>query len=538
MIGVLIVDDEMIIRYGIKSMIDWKKLGMIVVGDAANGKEALELFNAHKPDIVITDIKMPIMDGIELIRHIRKENSDTKIIILSCLQDFAHAKEAIRLGASEYLVKSDMMPSDIEEVLVTVKETIDIEKTKQEHANVSRMNAVNLEIRKENFLWDMVQGAVTSNEEAMSALEILGLDYLKYGIYVLVAGIDYYEQVIGKLNEQQKKGLMQKILNIAKKVILDSPSCDGDVFPGNPGEVVVFLSFKQDRSAREIYDILYVTGESIIRLNKAETDCSISVGLSNFTNKILDIKEGYSQALTAYKNKIFCGCGRVISYQEVQNAENLRGKAQINFKELQENVYSLKRDAVNCKLDAVFDKIIENKDFEGANLLSMELVFILNTIYSDACRDSEEVFNKKKEYYDQVKHLETLEDIRNWFKQSFKQIIDYVSAVYNDDKNIIAKAVNFANSNFNRDISLQTISDHVHLSKNYFVNLFKKETGESFIKYLTKVRVEKAKALLRSSDTKTNEVAQQVGIEDPRYFTKVFKKVSGFTPTEYKEISR
>ncbi|UUZ90510.1 response regulator [Paenibacillus sp. P25] len=125
MLRVVIVEDEYIVRYGIRSMIDWEKVGLAVIGEASNGQEALELIVQEPPDILITDIKMPVMDGLALIAEVRKFSPHMKILILSNLEDFQYAKEAIRYGVSEYLIKSDMMPRDFEEALMKVKEAIE-----------------------------------------------------------------------------------------------------------------------------------------------------------------------------------------------------------------------------------------------------------------------------------------------------------------------------------------------------------------------------------------------------------------------------
>lgn len=122
---VIIVEDEFIVRYGIRSMINWESIGMEVIGEASNGREALEVMESGLPDILITDIKMPVMDGIELIAEVRKLSPDIRIIILSNLEDFQYAKEAIRHSVSEYMIKSDMMPRDFELVLLKLKESLE-----------------------------------------------------------------------------------------------------------------------------------------------------------------------------------------------------------------------------------------------------------------------------------------------------------------------------------------------------------------------------------------------------------------------------
>lgn len=537
MFGVLIVDDEMIIRYGIKSMIDWEKLGLVVVGDAANGKEALELFNEQKPEIVIADIKMPVMDGIELIRQIRQKNSETKIIILSCLQDFEYAREAIRMGASEYLVKSDMMPSDMENVLRKVKETIRIEHDKLQQINDFRQKAQkNQSLEKERFLRDASMGAIPQNETSQEAIERLGLGYLQGDLFILCVGIDYYEKLISGLSEKEKREIDTLLAEFGKKALDGSERVMGEVFAGNHGEINFIIKISGNLRGKAAYDSIHQLGEALIRGIQNETGYIISVGISDSFNEILKMKDAYFQAQSAYKFKTFFGCGRVIHFMETLSSKPRERKLHLDIRTLQDYIYGMKREQVNHFVDDVFNNLADSKDFEGVNFASLEIVLTLSSVYSHISRNDEEIMDKKREYYEQIKYLETVNDLKNWFKASFSQLMDLVGSAYHDDKNVISKALNYIQANYSRNISLQTISDHVHLSKNYFVNLFKREVGESFVEHLTRVRVENAKRLLKDQRLKAIDVGNMVGFEDQRYFSKVFKKMTGFTPTEYKEL--
>jgi len=528
MLGVLIVDDEMIVRYGIKSMIDWDKLDLVVVGDASNGREALELFNALKPQIVVTDIKMPVMDGIELIKNIREISTDVKIIILSCLQDFTYAREAIRLGAVEYLVKSDMMPSDLENVLMKVKDTISIEEENLHQISIIRQRVKRTQlIEKEKFLWDLSLGTVSDRESIMDTIEQLGLDYLKRNIFVLCISIDYFEKIISDLSEQEKKDIELRVLDILKKELEGSKKFKGEIYSGNNGEINMVVKVLNAYSEKDIFSFVYALGEDIIKSIKAQTNYSATIGVSNWMKDMTNIKTGYYQAQMAYKFKTFFGCGKVIHYASTVRSVPVDNHVRLNIRELHDCVYFLKRDEVNRFIEDIFSKMTESLDFEGVNLISLEFVLVLSNIYSEICNNDEDIIIRKKEYYDQLKYLETVTDIKNWVKDSFGYLMDTISSVYNNEKNTISKALKYINENYSQEINLHTISDYVHLSKNYFVNFFKREVGESFIEYLTKVRVENAKALLKIPELRVSDVGRMVGIDDQRYFSKVFKKITG-----------
>jgi len=536
-LGVLLVDDEIIVRYGIKSMVDWDKLELTIVGDAANGQDALEIFKACNPEIVITDIKMPIMDGIEFIKGIREINSETKIIILSCLEDFEYAKEAISLGASEYFVKSNMMPSDMERILIKVKNSIVVEKDKQMQIVEMREKALKTQfVEKKQFLVDLSMDAISNYTASKSIIRQMGLDYLTE-FFVFNASVDYYEKVTVSMTEQEKINLDGKLCDVIEKVLKSEGSCKGEVFFGKNGEINFLLKVLDSLSELKIFEFVNYIGKKVISGVENEMNYSLTVGVSDPISDLSSLSKGYTQAKSARKLKVFYGCGKLISYTNVVSQTQIDQKESINFTKLREYIYIIKREDVNILLEETFNRIKEVRDYEGVHTLSLELIVIVSSIYSEICKDAELVYNKKKEYYEQIKYLETIKDIEDWFKLVFGQLMNSVASMYNSDKNTISKALEYIDKNFTEDISLQTISNHVHLSKNYFVNLFKKEMGQSFVEYLTKLRVEKAKFLLQNSELKIIDIGIKVGIEDSRYFSKVFKKSTGYTPKEYRESS-
>jgi two-component system, response regulator YesN len=538
--GVLVVDDEMVVRYGIRSMVDWEKIALTVVGDAANGKEALELFHRLKPDIVITDIKMPVMDGIELIQKIRAVNTETKIVILSCYEDFSYAREAVRFGAAEYLIKSDMMPADFEQILLRLKDSLIHERVQQENfAEIQGKMQETESIIKEKFLWDLSLGVIAQPERFQDTLQRLGIDYLQQNLILFEVGIDYFEKVTSEYSENQKKELMQSLDDGIREAISGSPECRGEIYPGNSGELNVILTIRELYKGKNAVQTAQSIARRVVQEVEAKLGQSITIGLSDCFNEIGRLKQAYSETRHAYQYKRFFGCGRVICYSDTVTVEV--GKQQsirANIKELQDDVYLLDSGKTQAFLDQLFRQMEQNRDYEEINLIALELVLTLSNIYVDVCDNNEDMSQKKKEYYQQIQYLETVADIKNWFKAAYSQLIDDIRAVYNQDRNVIAKAVHFINIHYHQDISLTDVSEYVHLSKNYFTHLFKKEAGESFVEYLTKLRMEKAKLLLQNSDLRTAEVGEAVGVFDSHYFSKVFKRNTGLSPTEFKDVFR
>ncbi|UUZ83344.1 response regulator [Paenibacillus sp. P26] len=525
MLRVVIVEDEYIVRYGIRSMIDWEKVGLAVIGEASNGQEALELIVQEPPDILITDIKMPVMDGLALIAEVRKFSPHMKILILSNLEDFQYAKEAIRYGVSEYLIKSDMMPRDFEEALMKVKEAI------EEASSISgeKRSAAMEPMVKEKLLLDLVQGSQTDAASVQNAVESLGLQHRKLPLYVLHLSKNALD-----LSVTEEQAYIRKALD---SVLAAEYDADYEVFPDKQGEmnVLLFAGGTTAQSSKAVREI----AESILAHLIDHYAMGCTVGVSRGVLEWTDLHDAYEQALTAAKYKMFVGGGQVIVYgvdyvpAESRLAENLK----VSTNHIHSMVYAYQSKELQAYLEEIFGQLASRKDPEMVQIISLELLILLTTLWSDVSSDQESVLHLKKQYFDQLSKLETIQQSKAWFLKAFEELVQHMIRVYNSDRNSIIKATQYMQMNYHQEISLQSISSLVHLSKNYFANLFKKEMGESFLEHLTRIRIEKAKELLRS-ELKTADIGHLVGIPDPKYFSKVFKKIAHVSPSEYRNRFR
>lgn len=200
-------------------------------------------------------------------------------------------------------------------------------------------------------------------------------------------------------------------------------------------------------------------------------------------------------------------------------------------------VYAFQTRELEEYLNQLFGQLAVRRDADLVQIISLELLMILTTLWPDVSRDAEQVLELKKQYFDELSMLETLEQSRLWFMQAFETLVEHMIEMYNSDRNSIIKATQYIQQYYDQEITLQSISRLVHLSKNYFANLFRKEVGESFLEYLTRIRIEKAKILL-TGELKAGDVGTLVGIQDPKYFSKVFKKITGVSPSEYRVLVR
>lgn len=519
MYRVLIVEDEFIVRYGIRSMIDWEKAGIEVTGEAANGKEALELIRLNPPDILITDIKMPVMDGIQLIKEVRNSGYAMKIIILSNLEEFHYAQKAISHGVSEYLIKSDMMPRDFEKALMNVKVSLD---------SMGGKATIDEPARKEKLLLALIEGSSYEEEEIGAILEEAELGELHMPAYLLHIFI-----------HSTDRGFIEKQHVIQETIEHIGGDRKFVIFADKQGEINVLLPIpsRVNGTAAESDENWAKQLARNILSNLAEgygLDCTI--GLSGRACQWTELSKAYHQAMAASRQRLFLGIGKVIAFSELTAAKEESGTPiKVSQSHIHTLLYGLQTKELNEYVGSLFDQLGKRKDPDLVQIISLELLMILTSMWPDVSNDQDQVLHLKKQYFDQLSKLETITQSREWFIQAFAELQDHMIRIYNSDRNSIVKATQYIQQHYQQEISLQSISQFVHLSKNYFANLFKKEVGESFLEYVTRVRIEKAKVLL-AGEMKAAEVGQLVGIPDPKYFSKVFKKITGATPSEYRSL--
>ncbi|WP_244163332.1 response regulator [Paenibacillus pectinilyticus] len=525
----VIVEDEYIVRFGIRSMIDWESLGLMVSGEAANGQEALDLIRESPPDILITDIKMPIMDGITLITEVRKFRPHMKIVILSNLEDFQYAKEAIRNGVSEYMIKSDMMPRDLEATLLRVKEAI-VEGAPSSENKLMQSVVVEPIVREKRWL-ELVEGKQLDPVRRQEILESLGLADVKLPLYMLHIAKNEWA-----LSVEEGQALIRTALGEVMTASSESEDVY-EAFPDRQGEMNVLLF--ERRMAVPGKDEVRLMAQAVRQYLKNHYSISCTIGVSSPTSSCSELHQAYEQATAAAKYKMFIGSERPILYgvDYVPASSQLADNIKVSTTHIHSMVYAFQTKELHAYLEDIFEQLTARKDYDIVEIISLELLILLTTLWSEVASDQQRILQLKKQYYEQLSKLETIQMSKSWFLQAFEALIAHMVGIYNSDRNGIIKAAQYMQQYYQQEISLQSISNLVHLSKNYFANLFKKEMGESFLEHLTRIRIEKAKALL-TSELKTADIGHLVGIPDPKYFSKVFKKITGSSPSEYRNRVR
>lgn len=524
MYKVMIVEDELLVRAGVRSSINWDKYDMTIVNEASNGQAALDYFLTDRPDVVLTDIKMPVMDGLTLIKKIRELSQDTKIVILSCVEDFHLAKEAIKLGVKDYILKLTMTTEEMENVLNKIKVELDqMSDHRLFSPHTRKITAKTLGIK----LLDYLLYDLGSTEEISALFQNSLIPFEPCNIYMVMMKVDQYESLQNLYQDEQGQLIQFTLLNVINEILTRSHM--GFALHESNSRFLLLFGQKQSKVDTGKEDILMVL-EDIRQIIKNYFNVSTTLALSEKGMNLTNLKSLYRQCHLCFRYEFFLGTDRIIQYCNL-------------------NISALHRD-ISEKAARLFQDIENGEDFKN-NLLSA----LTEAIHNDALNSSHifNMFINTWIYFLQDKPLPTKEKTSSIteFIHSCYQCRNYSEVITLLEKNLhqmkeggtgtvysreIIQTIHYIRNNYSQQITLKMISDNTSLSPNYLSNLFKKELHVSLFEYLNRYRIEKAIELLMTTNAKTYEVAYAVGFSDESYFSKTFKKYTGKRPNDYKKV--
>lgn len=541
MIGVVIVDDEILIRVGIKSCLVWEEHGFEIVGQAANGLKALEVIETTHPDIILTDIKMPKMDGLELISEVRKRFPGIKIIVLSCHNEIDYVKKAMKLGAEDYILKLSLEPENLLEVLTKVKQQLQDEgkqdKTKQ---NIFKESRENQYVIKKDLYSKLISGSIPP-EDFAGALSSLGISVQTGSYIVLCCGIDDYSRApaLSKMDDQYL--FRFSFLNILEESL--SSISDYDIAEVENGEYIILL--KLCGASDELYSkdsvscCLKKIGSSI----KKYLNISISFGIDLLPVEYLYIRDAYTRAGTAMRQRFYLGRESILFYDETNlpvNEDLLFNYT--NEKSLLEKLDDFDESGVKGIIRHFFDEISESQTYVPEKVREVSLDIFHSLMKFIKKFDARATFisaNFNVHPLDELINSETIYDIVRYFNEFTDKLFEFIYNQQLETKRPeIIKLQKYISENIHENITLDKASKISNISKCYLSSLFKKETGEVFVNYVNKTKMEAARRLIQENGLKSCEAAKSVGINDDSYFSKLFKKYMGVNPSKICRINK
>ena len=527
MYSVFAVDDEPIVLEGIRSKIDWEGSGFTFAGEATDGEIALSMIHEIKPDILITDIKMPFMDGLQLAQAIKQTQPWIKIIILSGHDEFDYAKKAISIGIEDYLLK----PFTPDELLASLNKTaVQIDKERKQLSDISRLREElksNEALLKKEFLNNLVHGSEEMSAVLQKSSE-LGLNLISRYYKVLISRIE------SRTNNTQNQQEACSLLNSYSTAINEAVS----FFHHSNLLVCIFKGSTQE----ELDDNTFRAAETINHIATKNEDCTVLTAMGKTVEHLSQLSTSYEDAkkiLQASTNKE----NRIISSDDLADDENGTGTADalLDLKEGDPLVDKLKYAAkgdIQSIIEESMGLIKKNPDQFSvfASYLLVDLIFAVSKLVEKLggnIKDlNPEILQRKfidDAVSDETRFVKTLEQVLN-FALEFRD--SKMTGKYAD---VILKAKRYIEENYaDQNTTLTTVAEAVALSPNHFSTIFSQECKTTFIEYLTNVRLENAKRLMRETDMKGYDIAYECGFSDPHYFSYIFKKNTGLSPREYK----
>ncbi len=531
MFKVIIVDDEEEVRKGIINKIDWHKYNFEVAGEAENGREAADLLEDNIPDAVITDITMPVMDGLELAAHIQEHFPTVKTVILTGYNEFSFAQQAIKYAVVDYLLKP-VHPNDIDKLMKKLQAGIENEIRQKEDVELLRRHyAESLPILKENFLTLLVTGkpdmAEAERKIARLNIRLKGTRYL-----CAVICIDHNPQ--GTMLFHEDIDLVRfAIFNTASEIM--QKHMIGEAFILNDNVVIAAGSDIDDKSI--LINRMFSVMEEL-RLNIAKYyGATATIGLGRITDRLDRLKESYRTALSALDYKIVLGGNKVIFFEDVEPVrtnslvfdENREGLLVSKIK------FGTEKEVLQA-VDALFRDMAATKaSLKDIQLYYLEILSCITKVARNLDLETDTLGGEAGELL-QLLQSATFEGIRKWFSALCVKLMNQIARKrQNMTQILLKKAEDYIEANFSdNSLSIQKLADHLHISTSYLSLIFKKEAGETFLKYLVRIRLNAAIELLCNSELKTMEIAERVGYPEVTYFSYFFKKHYGMSPREYR----
>lgn len=537
MYRILLVDDEILVRDAIRENIDWKAMDCELVGDCDNGKAAAEFVQTHPVDIVLTDILMPYMDGMELSHFLHDNYPDIVIVIFSGFGEFEYAKKAIQYDVSEYMLKP-VTAMELRAVIEKMKKKVD--QRREEKQKIERLTQTsenyqkNAIVIRSRALQAFVEN-IKTREESLEELSGLGISLEAACYRVAAFDLDLYSdgtQITAE--KRQESALMSFVLFNVSDEIVSREKAGVAYQEGNNKVCVLFMGNRTREFGEKIMEICQMIQSKLKEL--MALDVSISVGSWARTQQELLVSHELAEKGIEYRYLLG---GRLLIDMEEQPEENT-----LSIKNVVEALVTALKTGRKENADYILEKI--SSDIKAARVdKSRACVYLQQIIRAadETCEDmvpDSKLFSKREALLQQVTEQNSFDSAFELVKSHVGEIFQTLSDANSSSGQRQARlALDYIQKNYmDPDLSLNSICSYLNISTSYFSTIFKDLTGETFTEVLIRTRMEKAKELLENTTMKNYEIAEKVGFADPHYFGISFKKMTGCTPTEYAREKR
>lgn len=529
MYKLLIADDEQIVLDSIKFIVEKNFTNVTVAGTARSGREAIEKAETIKPDIVFMDIKMPGINGIEAIREIRSRLNNVIIVILTACDHFDFAKEAVNLEVMEYLLK----PLSREKIVRTVRKSINIirhdrEKWIRELAMKEKLESV-MPFLESGFIYSML----FFNDYGRGYRDFFELD--EEGGYIVA--VQFGETKRNNHNRISLSVNSQTFYQIFRDIFKEKCKCFIGPLMDNRIFIFIPVPSKADGYSEKI-DAISIA-EYVFNALEEKVDVDISIGIGRVYCTLENMSRSYEESLKAVN---YLSGGGIMHITDVPaEAESVAEYPYEKQKLLLDKLATGETEVCIQAFNQIYDWLFKAYP-SSLHSIKVNLLELMVLIHRLGCNYSieDEAYSNVGDFIEVFLRIEDPVELKVWCRGRIEHISQAIGEMKETrvSSSLILKAMRYIKENYKNEINLEGISREVNISPHYFSKLFKDEVGENFIDYITSLRIQKSKEFLAKDQLSIKEICFEIGYGDPNYFSRIFKKVVGITPTEYKEVTQ
>ena len=535
--NILIGDDEQLIRQGLRARIEYLGIDVDEIFEAENGLMALRLQEEHPIDVVITDIRMPDMDGLELIQEMQKKNNQIKFVVLSGYAEFSYAETAIRLGVKAYLLKpvsNDDLKAAFDKAYKEMEQTASVRQEVQMKKRMDREKQVYQQEKALNALFSSQEAGAVTREQLC---KLCGYDEKMWAggaesvLYLAILHINKesfehqrFRPVDHELVRFMIRNIFEEIQAPCEKLLVNSLSDTRQMYG-------IFIGDDKKKLRMEV-ERIYLRMRSVL---EKKMGIYLTIGVSRCRSQ-LEGKET-SEARQALKQRIIYGKANIYFYEDIR----ILGEQEFPVSQLhllEQYIEHNEIFKVKNLVQEIFSEELVKK--YGSAYLRIMWIRILNLLlhhYERRGRNAAEI-EKMLQNYNLLDRIQSLQEIRQKIIEMVMECVSTESVADANARSKIQMAIGYIQEHFAENLTVNVLAEHYGMSPNYFSSMFKKEMSRSAVNYITELRINQARELLYHSELSVVDISKKVGYEDSQYFFRVFKKYLGMTPLQYREESR
>lgn len=521
--SVLLVDDEEDAFQVIMRKISWEELGFSIAGYAGNGIEALEMAEKVQPDVVMTDIRMPYMDGLSLSRKLKELYPNIKIIIFSGFDEFEYAREAIRIEVEAYVLKP-IHSGELRKIFENIK--ADIDRERDEKQNIDKLQKYYLEslpVLRENFYTLLIEGRIPTEKMEQYFKEY---QVQMNGPYFVVTVL----HMRGLTGEMEPYLIAVSVKKLAEEHVSEKWNCK--IF-SYLGEVIIITQLSEKREVTDYTDYM----DRFCKMARRVCSTEVTAGIGRVCDEIKDLPLSYKGAVDAVSYRVILGNTRAINIAEVNPKNGDEAREERTVRQIFKMIKTGDRTSLGRAVSECVKRLFGREtSLQKYRLLIMEIITEIFRFGSDNQLKLEQIFGEDEDVYSAVMGMESVDALKKWLTDVSAKMQEMILTDRNDTtKSFVRRAIEYVKEHYSeQELSVEVVCKALGVSTSYFSTVFKKETGKTFVKYLTEFRMEKAADLLLTKEEKTYMIAQKVGYSDPNYFSYVFKRQYGVPPSKYR----